>query len=265
MARDNPQSERLLSVAEVASMFRVDPKTITRWAKIGRLSSIRTIGGHRRYRETEVRALLAGIPVRSEASSDSLPPSDQQSRYRISIPTPDSSSGLEAEYSIVVYIADDDAVKARDFLMALDEVFADNGIALIPEGPPELGSWFQKFRIKFSDVAASDEAKRLLAKSEVALQAALLDEPQSRTNEHQANAVAHLIDAAKDVNTFVTLTGSILLIKQTDRTGRVSVISKTLLPEEVLFLERNPEAFRSPEGLMASLAMRSDIRSIYEA
>ncbi len=39
-------------------MFRVDPKTVTRWAKSGKLSSIRTLGGHRRYRETEVRELL---------------------------------------------------------------------------------------------------------------------------------------------------------------------------------------------------------------
>ena len=43
-------------------MFRVDPKTVTRWAKAGKLTSIRTLGGHRRYRESEVRALLAGIP-----------------------------------------------------------------------------------------------------------------------------------------------------------------------------------------------------------
>ena len=43
-------------------MFRVDPKTVTRWAKAGKLTSIRTLGGHRRYRETEVRALLVGIP-----------------------------------------------------------------------------------------------------------------------------------------------------------------------------------------------------------
>ncbi|MCL6550615.1 MAG: BldC family transcriptional regulator [Acidothermus cellulolyticus] len=44
-------------------MFRVDPKTVTRWAKAGKLTSIRTLGGHRRYRETEVRALLGGVPL----------------------------------------------------------------------------------------------------------------------------------------------------------------------------------------------------------
>lgn len=56
----NLKHEALLTPAEVANMFRVDPKTVTRWAKAGKLASIRTLGGHRRYRETEVRALLNG-------------------------------------------------------------------------------------------------------------------------------------------------------------------------------------------------------------
>jgi excisionase family DNA binding protein len=50
--------ERLLTPAEVASLFRVDPKTVTRWAKAGKLTSIRTLGGHRRYKESEVKQLL---------------------------------------------------------------------------------------------------------------------------------------------------------------------------------------------------------------
>ncbi len=62
MSARMPESDPLLTPAEVATMFRVDPKTVTRWAKSGKLSSIRTLGGHRRYREVEVRALLAGIP-----------------------------------------------------------------------------------------------------------------------------------------------------------------------------------------------------------
>jgi predicted site-specific integrase-resolvase len=55
-------SEPLLTPAEVATMFRVDPKTVTRWAKADKPTSVRTLGGHRRYREVEVRALLAGTP-----------------------------------------------------------------------------------------------------------------------------------------------------------------------------------------------------------
>lgn len=50
--------EMLLTPSEVAKLFRVDPKTVTRWAKSGRLTSIRTLGGHRRYKYSEVMALL---------------------------------------------------------------------------------------------------------------------------------------------------------------------------------------------------------------
>jgi excisionase family DNA binding protein len=50
--------ETLLTPAEVASLFRVDPKTVTRWAKAGKLTAVRTLGGHRRYRQSEVQGLL---------------------------------------------------------------------------------------------------------------------------------------------------------------------------------------------------------------
>jgi excisionase family DNA binding protein len=61
-ARQESARNALLTPSEVASMFRVDPKTVTRWAKAGKLSAIRTLGGHRRYSEAEVRMLLAGVP-----------------------------------------------------------------------------------------------------------------------------------------------------------------------------------------------------------
>jgi excisionase family DNA binding protein len=58
MSHVNKQHEVLLTPAEVASLFRVDPKTVTRWAKAGKLTAIRTLGGHRRYRQSEVHNLL---------------------------------------------------------------------------------------------------------------------------------------------------------------------------------------------------------------
>lgn len=58
-----PEKE-LLTPAEVAALFRVDPKTVTRWATEGKLHAIRTLGGHRRYRVSEVYSLLG------KASSD---------------------------------------------------------------------------------------------------------------------------------------------------------------------------------------------------
>lgn len=69
--------EPLLTPGEVASLFRVDPKTVTRWAAAGRITSIRTPGGHRRFLESEVRALLAGETggrPADRAETPSVPP-----------------------------------------------------------------------------------------------------------------------------------------------------------------------------------------------
>ena len=66
------ETDELLTPAEVAALFRVDPKTVTRWAKAGKLTSIRTLGGHRRYRAAEVRALLDNIPGQRSATEDSI-------------------------------------------------------------------------------------------------------------------------------------------------------------------------------------------------
>ncbi|MEV4753500.1 BldC family transcriptional regulator [Micromonospora sp. NPDC049559] len=62
--------DRLLTPGEVAALFRVDPKTVTRWAAAGRIGSIRTPGGHRRFRESEVRALLEGEGMLDEVDTN---------------------------------------------------------------------------------------------------------------------------------------------------------------------------------------------------
>lgn len=54
------ENEDLLTPSEVARKFKVDPKTVTRWAQAGKLTSFRTLGGHRRFKASEVEALITG-------------------------------------------------------------------------------------------------------------------------------------------------------------------------------------------------------------
>ena len=56
---DSP--EALLTPSEVAQLFRVNPKTVTRWARAGKISAVRTLGGHRRFRASEIRQFLAQV------------------------------------------------------------------------------------------------------------------------------------------------------------------------------------------------------------
>jgi excisionase family DNA binding protein len=47
-------------------MFRVNPKTVTRWARAGKISAIRTLGGHRRFRASEIRKFLEQVDEANE-------------------------------------------------------------------------------------------------------------------------------------------------------------------------------------------------------
>ena len=69
MAMD-PKNDQdaLLTPSEVAAMFRVNPKTVTRWARAGKISAIRTLGGHRRFRAAEIRRFLEQV----EEGADSV-------------------------------------------------------------------------------------------------------------------------------------------------------------------------------------------------
>lgn len=62
-----PEQEQLLTPSEVAAMFRVNPKTVTRWARSGKISAIRTLGGHRRFKASEIRQFLEQVDEGVEA------------------------------------------------------------------------------------------------------------------------------------------------------------------------------------------------------
>jgi hypothetical protein len=81
MALPQPAGDELLTPGAVAALLFVDPKTVTRWAVSGRLNSIRTPGGHRRYLKSDVLAIMAG--VHPHQRSDQTFPDRGQERVRV--------------------------------------------------------------------------------------------------------------------------------------------------------------------------------------
>ena len=61
-----------LKAAEAAELLRVSPKTVSRWAKEGRIRHITTLGGHRRFPRDEVER-IAGLLTRSLGQADGVP------------------------------------------------------------------------------------------------------------------------------------------------------------------------------------------------
>ena len=56
-----------LHTAEVADILHVSPKTVSRWAKEGKLPFLKTLGGHRRYPAAEIRQLAEELRVQPTA------------------------------------------------------------------------------------------------------------------------------------------------------------------------------------------------------
>lgn len=48
----------LLAPGQVAKIFFVDPRTVTRWAKAGKLKSVKTLGGQVRFKWSDIRAAI---------------------------------------------------------------------------------------------------------------------------------------------------------------------------------------------------------------
>ena len=69
MRNDDDDEDRLINPREVRRMFGVTPRTVTRWASTGKLNAIKTPGGHRRFRESDVRALLEHQPGRIDPTN----------------------------------------------------------------------------------------------------------------------------------------------------------------------------------------------------
>lgn len=66
------QVSTLLTSSEVAGRLRVHPATVNEWARVGRLDSIKTPGGQRRYRVADVEAIESGEPIETPEQSAAI-------------------------------------------------------------------------------------------------------------------------------------------------------------------------------------------------
>jgi excisionase family DNA binding protein len=72
MRQPKPSEPKHLTASQAAALLQVSPKTVSRWAKEGKLPFVRTLGGHRRYPDSEIRALvdrLSERPVNEEGQN----------------------------------------------------------------------------------------------------------------------------------------------------------------------------------------------------
>ncbi|HEX8509230.1 MAG TPA: BldC family transcriptional regulator [Propionibacteriaceae bacterium] len=118
MNTQSVEADVLLTPAEVAGILYVDPKTVTRWAIAGKVNSVRTPGGHRRYLKSEILALMAGVnhsqnrtPWRSPGSATSALTSARDAREIIAQGRPD---GIVADRQAAAAVVAEAVAIARE-------------------------------------------------------------------------------------------------------------------------------------------------------
>jgi predicted site-specific integrase-resolvase len=59
------EDEIYIHAARAAEILRIDPRTLNTWARKGKVPFKRTLGGHRRYPESRIRALAKSLDMRA--------------------------------------------------------------------------------------------------------------------------------------------------------------------------------------------------------
>ena len=78
--REQASKSTYLLPSEVAEVLQVSPKTVTRWAKEGKLASRRTLGGHRRYARADIESLAERLQEALAETSPIEKPSSEAGR-----------------------------------------------------------------------------------------------------------------------------------------------------------------------------------------
>jgi|GEM_PF-189811 len=87
MKQNKDPSDRLLTRAAVAEIFQVSPSTITRWAEAGKLPTVKTLGGHRRYEAEAVLELAAHLSTLwTEEADEKIKKEISMSKVSITVP-----------------------------------------------------------------------------------------------------------------------------------------------------------------------------------
>lgn len=143
-----------------------------------------------------------------------------------------------------VYISADDP---REIVAALVELGEVVGFTLVRVGEPEIGSWFQRFRVVFRP-GAREKLAEIAAKAERAAELHAILQVRSQNDEREANAVGRLIEALGTTETAVIQISSIIVVKVDG-----VIVSKVLTEEQVKRLSLNPELLKDPRAVLDAL------------
>jgi hypothetical protein len=161
------------------------------------------------------------------------------------------ASGVGSTGSL--YLSTTDTALAEQFFTAFVEALASLDVEVVPDGPPVVGSWFQRIRLATGRAAHSPAVTDGVEKGVHAAETMALRGPMSQVNVNQADAIAKLAEAAAKVDEFVAITDGVVLVKATAPDGRTKTVARTLTVRQIRDLERRSELAAAPAAMLRYL------------
>jgi len=161
---------------------------------------------------------------------------------------------LDRFIPVRVYLSDESEASVRKVSSAIDRLLSAFGFEFSDDFPAENGSWWKKWFAKSKEVATQPEVADRLEKIERALELKGLHQPQAEIDKAQAEAIAALTVAIKDIPNVAIQAGSILLVKTTDANQGPCLQVRTLSTKELIYLENNQHLLCKPATVMQSLS-----------
>jgi len=153
-----------------------------------------------------------------------------------------------------IYVDTDNLNLAEKVFEKTENYFYLSGFEIIKDGEIQQGSWLKrKLKYKIRNPFKSEPVKEIIDKTKYGVELQFLDKVQSEVNKNNAEALAAMITAIKDVPNYVGQLGSILIMKSTDSNGIVQLKTIELTTEQMIFLKRKSSLLNHPLTLLINL------------
>lgn len=151
-----------------------------------------------------------------------------------------------------IYVSDPDASTTKKVRIrkSVNDIIADQDFVFTNEIADEEGSWWNELLYSAKKKLSEKDVQDRFTKAERAIQVYLLDKHQADADKSEAEAVAALINSLEGVSEACIQAGSLLVVKSTNSSGKVVIISRSLTPLEMSYIEKNISMLKNPKEIL---------------
>lgn len=154
---------------------------------------------------------------------------------------------------VEIWLDTDNKAVAIDFYTKLQSALSNLDMTVFLEYDAVKGSWRKRVVMKVKGFFSSDEFQDKLKQLNHGLDVNLIGTAQAEIDKKQAEAFAAVLNASVNIPQLVTLIGSLLIVKATDKENGASLVSRTLTTNELIFLKENQNLLKQPAQIFSAL------------